>query len=213
MRSRIDCVIFDFGGVLSLPREPSRAAIMAELCGLEAARFQSLYLAERDDLDRGLIDGSRYWSRIAEAGGRRPDPALLERLAREDSEAWTRPNAPIHAWAAELRSLGIVTAILSNMPRYMLDFMASEKRFGWLSGFTPSIFSCDIGLLKPMPEIYTLCLERVGFPAGRCLFIDDHSENVEAARKLGIHAVLYGSPAQAARDISRAARLPTESLA
>ncbi len=233
MRARIECVIFDFGGVLSLPREERRVAAMAGLRGLDLDSFKALYAESRADLDRGSIDRDRYWSRILAAGSGAaaaptsapetgspppaeapsgPDPALLARLGREDSEAWTRINPAVLAWAAELRASGIVTAILSNMPRYILNFMATDDRFRWLSGFTPTIFSCEVGLIKPASEIYTLCLERTASTAGRCLFLDDHLANVDAARKAGIHAILFSSAPEAAREISRTTRLPVGAL-
>ena len=212
MRARIDCVIFDFGGVLSLPRDETRVASMAALCGMDRTRFLSLYSAERAFLDQGRIDRDRYWSRILAGGAVSPSPEILERLGREDCDAWTRLNAPVHAWAAWLRSSGIITAILSNMPRYILDIMTSDSRFSWLASFSPAVFSCEVDLIKPDPRIYALCQDRVGIPAGRCLFLDDHQENVDAAGKAGMHALLFRSASEAARPISRATRLPTKFL-
>ncbi|MGW5262631.1 HAD family hydrolase [Microbispora sp. NPDC004025] len=51
--------------------------------------------------------------------------------------------------------------------------------------------SARAGVAKPDPRIYEIAAERAGVPAGRCLFVDDRAENVEAARALGMTTALF----------------------
>jgi putative hydrolase of the HAD superfamily len=51
--------------------------------------------------------------------------------------------------------------------------------------------SARVGAAKPDPAIYRAAAERVGVPAGRCLFVDDTPENVHAARALGMTGLVY----------------------
>lgn len=60
-------------------------------------------------------------------------------------------------------------------------------------------------LAKPDPEFWRYILRAEGVSADEAMFIDDVPANVEAARDLGIHAVLYQSPEQAARDLEMVA--------
>ena len=46
-------------------------------------------------------------------------------------------------------------------------------------------------MAKPEPGIYTLSAERLGLPPGQCVFVDDLDTNVEAARGVGMQAVLF----------------------
>jgi putative hydrolase of the HAD superfamily len=48
-----------------------------------------------------------------------------------------------------------------------------------------------IGIAKPDPRVYLIAARRVGVPAHRCLFIDDTTANVTAARDVGMTAVHY----------------------
>jgi len=59
---------------------------------------------------------------------------------------------------------------------------------------------------KPEPEIYTLTIERLGdgLRAADCVFVDDIELNCEAARELGMTAVLFEDTDQARVDIERA---------
>jgi FMN phosphatase YigB (HAD superfamily) len=51
-------------------------------------------------------------------------------------------------------------------------------------------------LIKPGPHIYQLALETVGCAPEEAVFIDDFIENVEGARDVGIHGILFTSPQQ-----------------
>ena len=48
------------------------------------------------------------------------------------------------------------------------------------------VISGLVGLAKPDAAIYELAAERIGVEPGRCFFIDDLAENVEAARAVGM---------------------------
>jgi putative hydrolase of the HAD superfamily len=208
----IRAVIFDFGGVLGLPQDHARIATMASLCGLSTEKFQSVYGRDRSELDRGTLSAEEYWRRILEIGGIAADPDLIARIEREDSLGWTRINQVVVHWGAELRAARYRTAILSNMPSAKLSFMRASGSFGWIKDFQPAIFSCEYHLVKPEPEIYRLCLEKLAVDPEGCIFLDDVPRNVEAARALGIHALHFRSAAAGAAELELRWELPVSSL-
>jgi hypothetical protein len=57
--------------------------------------------------------------------------------------------------------------------------------------FDVVLVSFEVGVTKPDPRIYALCLSRLGLAAPSALFVDDRPENVEGARLLGIETVLF----------------------
>jgi len=212
MPPAIRAVIFDFGGVLGLPQDPSRVATMASLCGLSVEEFRSAYGRDRSELDRGTLTAEEYWSRILQTAGVPADPDLIARIEREDSLGWTGINQAVVDWSAELRAAGFITAILSNMPAAKLSFMRATGSFDWIDEFRPAIFSCEYLLVKPEPEIYRLCLNKLSVDPHRCIFLDDVLQNVEAARALGIHAFHFRSTAEAISALNGHWGLPVESL-
>jgi putative hydrolase of the HAD superfamily len=212
MSSPITSVIFDFGGVLSLHQDPSQAKIMADLCGLPLERFRVLYAKDRLMWDRATVDAAGYWGAILAEAGRTASPGLVEELVRADIAAWTRINTRMVAWAAELRARGYRTAILSNMPQEILDAMGKDPRLQWMAEFPVRVFSCEVRLVKPEPEIYRLCLERLGARPAEAVFVDDTTHNVEGALAAGIHALLFLSAAEAAPEIQRRWGLPVAGL-
>jgi putative hydrolase of the HAD superfamily len=57
------------------------------------------------------------------------------------------------------------------------------------------VSSARVGVAKPDPRIFRVAAEKAGVAPSRCLFVDDTPANVEAARALGMTALLFDGPA------------------
>ena len=68
-----------------------------------------------------------------------------------------------------------------------------------LDRFHGVLFSADEGLVKPNPAIYRLLTRRYRLVPEECLFIDDNTENAEAARREGWQAYRFDGNAEALR--------------
>jgi putative hydrolase of the HAD superfamily len=127
-----------------------------------------------------------YWRRVCGALGVELSAERIVELVREDAVSWARPNERMMAWLDALIAASVPTAILSNMARDTWELLA--PRFGHVGHLT---LSFEIGVAKPEPAIYLRCLESLGVEPAEALFVDDRRENVEAARALGMEAVLF----------------------
>ena len=81
---------------------------------------------------------------------------------------------------------GVPIYILSNMQHHAWEYL--EKNHACFSLCTGVVVSCEVGLIKPEPEIYQHLCERFSLQPSECIFVDDMLENVEAARACGWHA-------------------------
>lgn len=97
----------------------------------------------------------------------------------------------------------------ARYPLYLLSD-TNEIHFGYVKKtvevlrlFDQFIVSYEVGAMKPGPRIYQEALRRSGTPAEACVFIDDRPGNVEGARQVGMHAILFTSPEQCASDLIR----------
>ena len=106
----------------------------------------------------------------------------------------------------ELRRAGVRTAVISNMPVTLRTYL--ERSCEWLPQFDCSYYSCDFHRAKPAAEAFLHCLNCLGVAPGEALFLDDRQENVEAARRLGIHAIHFVNPEQAQCEIDQNYSLP-----
>ena len=190
-------LIFDLGGVLiDLHIERSFAALVA--LGADAS-----LLTEKDCLinrymmqyDRGDITTDEMFDYIAsQLPVEQCNDGLRERIA----EVW---NMMLGEYAPykfrrlqELRKQGYRVVMLSNtndghwdeIERLFIQTMGEP-----LSDFFDAFYlSYRIHRRKPEPEVFLELLAAEGVAAADCLFFDDSAENCEAARGVGIEAVL-----------------------
>lgn len=101
-------------------------------------------------------------------------------------------------WRAR-RAEGYTTAIISNSFVGAREREEEAYRFSELTDLI--VYSHEVGMRKPDPAIYELCLDRLGLPPEETVFVDNVEENCAAARALGMAAVLFQDTAQAVRDL------------
>jgi 2-haloacid dehalogenase len=94
----------------------------------------------------------------------------------------------------ELKRTGYKIYALSNWSAE--TFPHARKRFAFLDWFDFTVISGEIGLVKPSREVFDFLLEKTGRRAEECVFIDDSTANVIAARALGFDAIHFCSPLQ-----------------
>ena len=161
----IRAVIYDFGEVLSYPPPPTTINAMAELLHVTTEKFREYYYAERQDYDRGNLTAEQYWQAVARDAGAQLTPEQVEWLRRTDVAMWSNVNPQILNWAAQLRSRGMQTAVLSNMHADMARSVRAE--FTWIRDFDCFVLSAELGFAKPEPQIFHHCLDCLKLPAGR----------------------------------------------
>jgi putative hydrolase of the HAD superfamily len=164
---------------------------MLHITGLPLARFEPIYWADRSAYDECKLTGAAFWQKFLHAAGLPPNRAMVEELNRWDQRLWTVENPVMLAWQLALKQRGLLTAILSNMGD---DVLASvEREFSWIDRFDVLVWSCELGVVKPNPELYRHALNQLGTQPEETLFIDDKRPNVEAAQALGIQAIQFSS--------------------
>jgi 2-haloacid dehalogenase len=75
-------------------------------------------------------------------------------------------------------------------------FPIAQSRYDFLGWFEGIVVSGEEKTRKPFTDIYKILLDRYHVEADKAIFIDDSIKNVEAARALGIHGIVFESPAQ-----------------
>lgn len=192
--ARVDAVVFDYGGVLTTPGRNAIAAWTHQ----EGIRPESFSAVLKEWLSRDAPPGTPlHRLETGELPAEEFNRALAERLSTVDGSPvdpdglLSRIFAHMHSDPAmlglvgELRAAGLRTALLSNSwgnnyPWELLDGL-----------FESTVISGDVGLRKPDAEIYRMTLRDLDLPAERTVFVDDGRPNIEAADRLGMHALLH----------------------
>lgn len=195
----ITAVIFDYGRVLSNAEDAVAKEKMLAVSGLPEEQLFASYWRFRHPYDLGELNGTAYWKAVAADAGTSFTTEQIESLIETDILMWASLNEEMLAWVVALQDAGYPTAILSNMGEDLLRYMRQE--FGWLAHFQHHTWSCEIGIGKPDPAIYTHTCERLGVAPETTLFLDDKPENIEAAAGVGLNAVQFHSYEQLRREL------------
>jgi putative hydrolase of the HAD superfamily len=204
----IRAVVSDFGGVLTTPVAGSFQAF-AERSGITLAMMGAAFeaLRSRDgahplhELECGRMTEAAFVAAlqdelIAVAGREVALPRFAELLGD------LLPNEPMISLMASLRAEGYRMALLTNNVREWAQVWRAMAPIDEI--FEIVVDSAFVGMRKPDPEIYELCLERLEVAAGECLFVDDREDNCEGARAVGMRVVRYLDFEQAAGEIRAA---------
>jgi 2-haloacid dehalogenase len=134
-------------------------------------------------------------------------PPLVEAHPEHAERIWAWPRrseemlaGPIEESVEILRELkerGVPLYALTNMESW--TYPGRRERYAFLRWFDGTVVSGFEGLAKPDPRIYELLLERFALSPHTTLLIDDSPQNVAAARRVGLQAIQFESPA-ALRD-------------
>ena len=132
------------------------------------------------DYDMGVLSFDQVAEELAAYRGVEPEfPREMISLAIGKQETIT-PTAKL---IAELKDKGYKLYVLSNMSREFINFLRQQEVY---ENFDGDVISCEVGVVKPMPEIYDLLLDRFALDPSETIFIDDRKENIEAAAQKGI---------------------------
>jgi putative hydrolase of the HAD superfamily len=186
----VGALILDYGEVLSHPQRRDCVEQMAARAGVDFERFSAAYWRHRRDYDGG-VPAAEYWHRVLGSLGIGPgaDPALVESLIADDVRSWTDYREEAWELARAFRAAGGRTGFLSNGVPEIVGHLRRTRALD--SAFDAVVVSCEVGCMKPAPEIFRLCLQRLGVAPGDALFADDKLENVEAARQLGLQGFYF----------------------
>jgi putative hydrolase of the HAD superfamily len=192
-------IVFDFGGVLT--QEPKREMVvnfLRESFGFSRAEFERVHEVKRQAVKQGKTD-EEFWTSYAKEKGIEL-PSHWSASFRTVMKDAIGINREMYALVSELKQQQISVALLSNIDERLGKLI---RDFGLYEPFNPCLLSFEIGSEKPDLEAYEILLKELSLPAKEVVFIDDRFENIEAAQKLGIDAILFESVEQIRGELER----------
>lgn len=100
------------------------------------------------------------------------------------------------------------TGLLSNISKSGIHKRFTDEELQ--AHFDAVVVSGDIGYAKPEPEAYEIVAERLGLRREECVFTDDKLEFCEAARAVGMQAILYENLEQFRADLEKTLKLSSQ---
>lgn len=196
MQTRIEAVLFDWGGVLIDNPAPGLMSYCAGSLGVSVADYTRVHNAYGEEFQKGSISEAAFWRRVCERLG---CPAPQERsLWGEAFRAVYSPREDVFGLARRLRQQSYRTSLLSNTEGPAMEFFLELD----YDAFDAATFSCAEGVFKPEREIYEVAAGKLGTTPGRCVLIDDRLDFIEGARAAGMKGIVYESFAQVKEDLA-----------
>jgi epoxide hydrolase-like predicted phosphatase len=199
LESAIKAVIFDMGGVILRTMDQGPRQRLAERLGVRLYDlYNQVFSSESARLATlGKISAQKHWEQVGAHFNLSPQelPGFLREFWDGD-----RLDRALVAFIRSLRG-GRRTALLSNAWDDLRGWIENDWKIA--SAFDELVISAEVGLAKPDHRIYQLTLDRLGVAADQALFVDDFSENVDAARWIGMHAIQFRSSGQAIAEVRR----------
>jgi len=90
--------------------------------------------------------------------------------------------------------------LLSNTNEIHFDFVI--QNYPILRMIEERLLSYQAGCMKPQARIFELAIKKAGVAPENIFFTDDRPENIEAAQRSGIQALLFQSETQLKRDMA-----------
>ena len=194
----IKAVIFDFGGVIATVDRCPIIQFLMNTFAMTEEELQPIYRKMKIFVANGGSDTSFFQDYATSIG--KPLPAnWVEQFAKSKQKSFAEIPGSLDL-VKGLQRMGYQTAMLSNIPPYHASII---RQLGYYDYFHPVVLSYEIGFEKPHLQAFLILLGILKLPPDTCLFIDDHIENVEAARKVGMSSILFTTPHQLFIDLNK----------
>ena len=195
--SNIDAVLFDWGGVITVPPGPIVEKLYRQI-DVDQDQLRLRRKAYRDDdpdsqfarLERGELSLEAYltWSRQDLPGAETIwDPESAHFLFRHLTVV---PEVVERIYQLKERGflIGLLTNNIAEAWPTVNDGLPIDDLFDVV------INSAFVGMRKPEHRIYVHALEKLGVRAEHAVFLDDNPVNLEAARACGLNVVEVKQP-------------------
>ena len=151
-----------------------------------------------NEYDRGVMSDEELLQGFIEN-----DPQIEPEIREALSDVSTIVSRNDYAipWIHALQNKGYRCLYLSNFSgRAHRD---CTRALDFLPHMDGGILSYQDKVIKPMPEIYQLLIDRYELVPQECVFLDDTPRNLEGAEKFGIHTILFKDQAQAIEELRK----------
>lgn len=192
-------VIFDLGGVV-LDWNPDRIVARFQPDAALRATFKASVFGHADwkSFDRGGVTEPELIGRLQARLGL-PRAEVIAFLDGTRHSLVEKPDTV--KLIRELQQKRVPLYCLSNMPAEMYVHLQRQHNF-W-DAFSGIVISGEVKMMKPEPEVFLHLIETFKLRAEESVFIDDVVANVEAARAVGLHALLFKDAAQCREELER----------
>lgn len=185
----IEAVVLDIGGVVLRTEDRTGRQTLEGMYGLPLGGADELIFNSKEAIDStiGLVDQKLIWQNAA------------NKLNLSNQELVEFQN---YFWQGDQIDQPLIDFLMSFQNKYKTAFLTNAwlgaratlaERYHLIEGETVNkiLISSELGVAKPNERIYHILSTVINAPFDNILFIDDFSENIIAAKALGMQTIHY----------------------
>ncbi len=199
MNNQIKAIVFDLGRVLVDFDHQIAAKKIAELTRKSPQQIFDLFFDSPliQSFERGKIPAENFFASVSQILG-------LQISFEQFLLIWNQifflseDNRSVYALGKSLKN-SYRLALLSNINVLHFDYL--KLNFPVFDIFSDIFASCEMGFIKPEPEIYCQVISSLGVLPEEIFYVDDREELIEEASKLGIRGFVFKGATQLKIDL------------
>jgi epoxide hydrolase-like predicted phosphatase len=193
----IKAIFFDLGGVLFTNGTKQFIEYLSTTYKLDKEHAASIIdKGELPDAYReGKIGRAEYWGKVKEELHLSDHIDTLEKKWIDGYELIQETRDIIHILSKKYK-----VYFLSNNVKDRVA--AVDKKFNFLAWFEDGVFSHEVGVRKPHPQIYVQALKKADATPSEALFIDDKESALHPAKEMGMTTILFENPGKLKTELT-----------
>jgi putative hydrolase of the HAD superfamily len=182
------CLVDVYETLLTSNWEP-HDRVLPELAGIAQDAWLDAYHRILPATGVGQLTRAELYELVLRTCGVKPREELIRELVATHLElllAHGRLFEDSIPFLEGLRKRGIAIAIVSNCGEHTRNLITS---LGLVALADAVVLSCEVGVIKPAPQIFRHALSELGVQAADAVFVDDQAAFCAGAEAVGVHAV------------------------
>ena len=196
----IKAIFFDIGGVLINIHPDRTFKYISKSTGVKIQILKESFPENiHNEYEKGKISNNEWFSEY-----KKSLPELSNLTEKTFWKAWNL------LLGKEKKTIDLVKSLKSNYsiwllsntnPKHIQDEI--ENKYEFPSLIDGAVYSFEVRKRKPSYDIYKIATEMAGIGTHEALFIDDLSENIIAAKEIGITSLLFTTFEQLKIDLKK----------
>lgn len=152
-----------------------------------------------NETDRGVLSDEEFLA-LAISQASEYEKEIRYFWNNVDMAIWQLPYT--RDWIRAMKKAGYGVYILSNYGSWTYE-KTREKALNFLDDVDGAVFSYQVKQIKPDPDIFQSLFEKFSLKPEECVFLDDLAANIEGAKKMGMHGIVFTDLESALEELKK----------
>jgi len=193
----IKAIIFDWGGVLIDNPASGLMEYCANSLSVDINILKNIFSKYESIFQKGNISENELWNKICtELKIKKP---VTNSLWKDAVKHVFNDKIEVYNLVKILKKQGYKIGFLSNSEIPTMNYFF-EKEYN--TYFDVITFSCAENTIKPEKKIYIITLNKLEVKPEESIFIDDKSDYISGAKKVGINGIIFKTPEKLVKELA-----------